>query len=544
MMIQARSLAEVVDLAENPPFHYQQRALLKPSEPLVLYIARVPGSRDVFLTTIKPLDKVVRAEDVRSSLYYVHADSGQDEDIRQGEASKLKRNEDDLVHDRAEEQSGIPAVRRKPLPQQPQWGFGDRPEPPPNGFPHYEPPSTIQGDNTKSGRKPVNDDHGATHESINGTSGTLSPKLLTSQFMLNSSYLVDNAALRNKPQRQNITLCRWSQQPPLDTTQARQRLYHGKVQELGGAYMADSILPNRPFLTSFDNDLPATGASLAASIRGESYITDPESSLTLIRRYDGKQSNVGQIMHNATDAERSFIATIDILSPGYEKVARRGAQGGHRRQAGDCYERRLERPVFNCILRGKKKSRKPRQGVRPGSYQSHLHNREANGSIDSRRHSQNRSEDFPSYDSTSVTDEGSEVSAFGRHTFPTPWGGTCEFDPSIAGRSLRCKHTPSGDGVARPAASTMSELRFNLPSSPAFRSPQERPQKNPQAAGFKKSRNTIFFSKGPQRHSSHSNTIGPANPVLGPREHDHDRLDLSLGQEHAGGGFGGKQAKL
>ena len=44
-MIQARSLVDVVDLADNPPLHYQHNALLKKEEPLVLYVARVPGSR-------------------------------------------------------------------------------------------------------------------------------------------------------------------------------------------------------------------------------------------------------------------------------------------------------------------------------------------------------------------------------------------------------------------------------------------------------------------------------------------------------------------
>ena len=44
-MIQARSLAHLVDLADSPPLHYESQAALKGQEPLVLYIARVPGSR-------------------------------------------------------------------------------------------------------------------------------------------------------------------------------------------------------------------------------------------------------------------------------------------------------------------------------------------------------------------------------------------------------------------------------------------------------------------------------------------------------------------
>ena len=58
-------------LAAEPPAQPQDPDQ-RPDEPLILYIARVPGSRDVFLTTMKPRHKVVTAEDVSSSLYYLH----------------------------------------------------------------------------------------------------------------------------------------------------------------------------------------------------------------------------------------------------------------------------------------------------------------------------------------------------------------------------------------------------------------------------------------------------------------------------------------
>jgi hypothetical protein len=94
--VEARSLASLTTLAANPPPdpRVSGQAHL---EPLTLYIARVPGSRgmsikirhmsptneisDVFLTPLKPREKVVTAEDVQSSLYYLHFESPEDEGL-------------------------------------------------------------------------------------------------------------------------------------------------------------------------------------------------------------------------------------------------------------------------------------------------------------------------------------------------------------------------------------------------------------------------------------------------------------------------------
>ena len=43
--IQAGSLANVMELADNPPKDPQDRTLAEVQQPLVLYIARVPGSK-------------------------------------------------------------------------------------------------------------------------------------------------------------------------------------------------------------------------------------------------------------------------------------------------------------------------------------------------------------------------------------------------------------------------------------------------------------------------------------------------------------------
>lgn len=68
--IQAGSLSTVTKLADNPPLYVNPTAPVMPS--LVLYIVRVPGSKDLFLTTLHPLSSIVTAEDINACIYYIH----------------------------------------------------------------------------------------------------------------------------------------------------------------------------------------------------------------------------------------------------------------------------------------------------------------------------------------------------------------------------------------------------------------------------------------------------------------------------------------
>ncbi|KAI9686341.1 MAG: hypothetical protein M1822_003686 [Bathelium mastoideum] len=76
--IEAGSLSALTDLAINPPLD-PSNSTEPERPPLVLYIARVPGSKDVFLSPLKPKQKVVSAQDVESSLYFVHINQPEDE---------------------------------------------------------------------------------------------------------------------------------------------------------------------------------------------------------------------------------------------------------------------------------------------------------------------------------------------------------------------------------------------------------------------------------------------------------------------------------
>jgi len=80
---------------------------------------------------------------------------------------------------------------------------------------------------------------------------------------------------------------------------------------------------------------------------------------------------------------------------------------------------------------------------------------------------------------------------------------------------------------------TVSELRFNLPSSRKPTTPR----------GEEGSKRSSLFRKA--RHSRNNSSLSVSrDDTPEDARSSLDRLDLSLGQELAGGGFGGKQAKL
>ena len=98
---------------------------------------------------------------------------------------------------------------------------------------------------------------------------------------------------------------------------------------------------------------------------------------------------------------------------------------------------------------------------------------------------------------------------------------------------MQCRHIVPGLQGAPPTAATVSELRFNLPSSPKGSTP----------TGEATLKRSSIFHRGRHSRNDSSLSINRNNGNENARD-SIDRLDLSLGQEFAGGGFGGKQAKL
>jgi hypothetical protein len=188
------------------------------------------------------------------------------------------------------------------------------------------------------------------------------------------------------------------------------------------------------------------------------------------------------------------------------------------------------------------------------------------------------------------------------YVFTSPWGGRCKFSTVSGGRSLRCRHTLPGPisaengsefGFPPQEAASVSELRFNLPSSIVFASQSSSSTARGrviESGRFGKQklghiRNKLSPDKKlrpplpPRPHPTSYAAMYPSDedgpPLLPPRPNldayttessddggethaplipeqqsswlpseEEFRMDLSLGQEKAGGGNKGKRAKL
>jgi hypothetical protein len=123
------------------------------------------------------------------------------------------------------------------------------------------------------------------------------------------------------------------------------------------------------------------------------------------------------------------------------------------------------------------------------------------------------------------------------YTLMSPWNGRCEFSSGI-GNSLKCRHSLSPGTGASPSPVTVSELRFNLPGGGPLAS------QIPTTPGpdTEKRRSRFLHPSRHLRLSSSMDSTRSQSDFGG--SYEGSMLDLSLGQERAGGGFAGKQAKL
>ncbi|CAI6334979.1 unnamed protein product [Periconia digitata] len=464
--IEARSLSSLTSLASNPP-PYPRNPTHGKQEPLVLYIARVPGSRDVFLSPMKPREKVVTAEDVQNSLYFVHMNNPEDDRFMSVSSVHQETNQEQqpMV---SSNYTQVPAIPRKAVPNA---------SAPTGALPPRQP-----------------------------TAVTLNP--------LNNYGGGQNAAAANN-------------------------------SHLNSNYLAPEYVPRRSLDSSQyqkENERPFSSAR-----RHSEQVRSMGTSLTLIRRdpSSGAQWNIGRIDDpSMPDISSSGFSDgsnkrpigaplyIDITNPGYSKFL-------HSEQNSippDVQERLHENAnVFRRRLWMEG------VGILTGGFgHQRLNSHDSGVSTRSPRHSSEISSDhrvstttpFPGQESQPQNTNqipGSQT-GFRGYVFMSPWGGRCEFITGAGGGSLKCQHVVPGLQGAPPVALIVSELRFNLPST----------AKVSTSKGDDSLKKPSFFHRS--RHHRH------ASDVSGDTTHGgkgaFDRMDLSLGQEYAGGGFGGKDAKL
>ncbi|KAL9093491.1 MAG: hypothetical protein Q9165_003886 [Trypethelium subeluteriae] len=527
---------------------------------------------DVFLSPLKPKQKVVSAQDVESSLYYVHIDQPEDKILLREEQLITEREKNAQPLSEIEEQDSAmkeqyaqPLIDKEapPLPRRPATAERSTtsegitpslPKRPLHSMPHHSQliQSQPASQSHRLGRKPVGSSVGSSAPNdLDFRSGIgaaqVHRKPLTGHPL--PAIPVDNlnmVSLDVEPVQPEFRApLSMSDTPPALPPRHRQWKSESGVPQMSRSnppYPSDRL--SVPFVAN-GGFAPAREQISRPSIssRNGSYFSqyleeDSQPSITLIRRdpTSGAQWNVGKIldppiaeissetMQTGTPTERykrmGAPMYVEITNPGYNKFIDRpksssSQQSKNQSNNSNTFERRI-------FLEG---SRAATHGYanRPSS---------AHGSL-------------PSPNPT-PGDKG--------YAFLSPWDGKCQFSTGGSGRSVTCRHSISSGSNASMSdiRVLVSELRFNLPPASGVAS-----LARPKGVGrFHSEVATTSTSS-----AANAVSVAPISPILanmaaedlrqGRDSFDFDdleggvaRLDLSLGQERAGGGFSGKQAKL
>lgn len=488
-MIEATSLSTVTAIAANPPASANDR-LKTNGLPLILYIARVPGSRDVFLTPLKPREKVVTAYDVENSLYFLHFNTEEDYADSPVIERRTSANTD---------ASQLSAIQERPKARPPLPKRAAPPVSPPYPVDDPLPERTRQPSPTKStgiARKPLNNNAPSFHEpSLDPPS--ISPRPLPSPPAEDSFASIH---------QENVHLLRHSEHS--DEFNPFKRDYETHSETI--KQRERDARPASGSLTLIRRDAGSNEQWNVATIH-DPPITEVSSSSLMVPTASRRTKRGGAPLY------------LDITNPGYTQFITHERTGSCSSTSTSTssdsepppegtFRRRLYLPGSQYANHGYAPGHRKHLSV------SSLGTDELRRSLRSDRH---HSVDMGSVSSTShATNRRSKG-----YTFASPWeGGTCEFSTGATGKSLKCRHILSHTGNA----AEVSELRFNLPTSSSSSSMTPMKQKH----------SSYFAGRG-----FNGSEDGERTPSIMIDEAT-GRIDLSLGRERAGGGFGGKQAKL
>ena len=510
---------------------------------------------------MKPREKVVTAEDVQSSLYYLHLSSPNDYGLLRSADSDIDTLEEE---EQAMKQATNPdlKVHRDPL-------SATARETRPLANEHTLNPLTqtsIANPTLNGGqrlaRKPVQPRRPTIHKSLQSAPALPPRRLQGPRAMDQRSQPFDNAALQDLPQRQNIDVRRWSEQPPaVPPRQWSNETGHRSTQS--GTLASKSIeagaehflLSSGEHCWGWEKQWEGNRASeareemsrISSELQVDRMLKDGHESmsLTLIRRYNNEQWNVAKLVDDfqnrlaPSDPAVGARVIVEINVPGYAhcNTQNQGSVSPGSEEEALSPEK-PEDVAFrrHLQLAGSGVGRRQANSQRFSDYQP-------NNSLS--RPSLEQGSQSSYSPRTSIDDRAMPKGPTKPYSIQSPWHGTCEFSTGIAGRSLKCKHSYISKNPmysAGIASATVSELRFNLPSSKVLGSPQ--PRRPVSGNGQESKRSSIFRGAYHRRGSSHDSIVASGSYQTGKDMEPEDSLDLSLGQEHAGGGFGGKQAKL
>lgn len=491
-IVEAKSLSALTALASNPPAYPRNPTHVK-HEPLTLYIARVPGSKDVFLSPMKPREKVVTAEDIQSSLYYVHVE--QPEDARLLIPLDYQSSDCPEQTHASPTQSLAPPIQRKPVPGAPMNAPARKPV-----------PGTLA---------PVNDFQN--RQNMNASQYSQRSRSLAPDYSPRRSF--DSNQSRQENDRPRASPRRASENPDRNgTTLTLIRRDPASGSQWNVARIED---PNIFDISSSNDPVikKKIGSPMYIEILNPGYskflnsdagvtspgLTDRNSDLFIQSTQDSSPSSYlsrPQAESLSTTSENTFRRRLWM-----EGAQHNNAAFGHRKNTSHDYN----------TPRPDSRGAHGRAGVPGAGLQ-----RSQPSPLSLQRQDQ-------TYSTIQVSDW---QTSFRGYVFNSPWNGRCEFVTGIGGGRLKCRHVVPGLSGAPSAAMTVSELRFNLPSSSKTITPRTE-------LALKRS----SFLRGRQSRNNSFVTVSGTDSTDDARD-SLDRLDLSLGQEFAGGGFKGKQAKL
>ncbi|KAL4865993.1 hypothetical protein BDV12DRAFT_140880 [Aspergillus spectabilis] len=501
--VEARSLSSITSIASNPP-NYPRNPAQRKLDPLVLYIVRVPGSKDVFLTPLKPPTKSsVSAEAINASLYYLHVATPDDdillEEYEQEREELARLRSEGLIDDPdlpllTPEVARLNNVRRKPVagaqvaadldaapplprrPVGPDLSDEHLENRPPSYLTDLVPPVLPPRPTFPSTSDPSAMAHLARTEEFRPP---MPPRPLPGVPRHEAPF--DNFGPSKR-------IHRWSALSGYISNQAQ----HGRERHEAASPVRHSFDASRPQMRPTSScDLPPPYSPPAYSTRspGQSPNQRPRESvplrrqpgfhITLIRRdpTHGSQWNVATMSTPQLD---SSGIDIDISTPGYSRFAGKNEQLSLENlglnlpaEARNLLAQRLSAAAHPDSSKQHETST-PRDPSQPRRFQRKLlvsrpHNPEES------RSSLDLSAGRPSIDSISGSPINTHYSASsklksGYYTFTSPWNGTCTFSTSVNGRSLKCKHMIPSPGCSNPAYSaqenpavTVAEIRFNTP---------------------------------------------------------------------------------
>ncbi|KUM62257.1 hypothetical protein ACN42_g4841 [Penicillium freii] len=499
--IEARSLSSVTNIASNPPA-YPRNPTHEKHEPLSLYIVRVPGSKDIFLSPLKPPTKSsVSAEAINASLYYLHVATPDDDTLLQ-EVEEEREEQAQLRKERLEkadaddpaqrEFARLNNVRRKPvggggggdlnhepLPAPPQQDATASPALPPRPIPMPQdatasptlPPRPIHmpqvtAENVSFSGTPVaniqpplnnNIPRGVTVES-GGKSAT--PRRPLPSLPPGEESWANSAAGEDPSKRAS----RWSVFAEQLQTRGEnlKEKYEAKYEALSaGRHSLDSSRPQFRPRSSHNRTGSPLGSPGQSPNRHRNAHGNPSSNagfhITLIRRdpTSGTQWNVATISTPRMDRN---TVDIEVSTPGYNRFAGSNEFPSLSSLAANI-PTGIGRLPNSAIAQSLVTEQPKEQATGPRKFHRQL------------CVSKPFDDSVAADGSNGHAPEGPSKLKSGYYVFTSPWNGTCTFTNSVNGRSLKCKHMiptpggfipPNGEAEAPPAV-TVAELRFNTP---------------------------------------------------------------------------------